>query len=305
VLRSEDLSAHCGRNVFLKLENVQLTGSFKVRGALNRLLAMHDAERARGVVAASSGNHGLGVAYAARALGCQATVFVPATAAPEKRQAIEALGAAVQAHGDDCVQTEAHARAVAGQDGRTYVPPYNDLLVAAGQGSIAVELLHQLPELDAVYVALGGGGLIAGIAAHLKVARPGLEVVAVSPVASPAMDECVRRGRIVDVACGPTLSDSTAGGVEPGAVTFGLCQQLVDRYLRVGEDDIARCMRWSLLRQHLLVEGAAALAVAGCALDWQRRGRLAAVLVCGANVPSGTLRRVLAEDDGDPALPGQ
>jgi threonine dehydratase len=288
------LSALTGGEVRLKLENVQLTGSFKVRGATNALRLLPDATRRRGVVAASSGNHGLGVAVAAARLGAAATVFVPASTAAHKREAIARAGAEVLLHGDDCVETERHARAVAAATGRHYVSPYNDLDVVAGQGTVAVELQAQWPEAEVVHVALGGGGLIGGMAAWAKHVRPGVEFVACSPSASPAMAECVRQGRIVEVPCGETLSDSTAGGVEPGSVTFPLCQRLVDRFVEVDEPAIARTLVQAIEHQHLLVEGAAAVAIAGCLADPALRGRRAAVVVCGGNLPLPALRRLLA-----------
>jgi threonine dehydratase len=297
------LSAHTGAEVWLKLENLQRTGSFKVRGASNKLLRLTAKERQQGVVAASSGNHGLGVAYAGRRLAVAATVFVPSTTPAQKQQAIRSLGAEVSVFGDDCVDTEAHARAVAKASGRVYVSPYNDAEVIAGQGSIGVELLRQLPGLEVVYVALGGGGLLAGVAAWLKAQRPDIEVVACSPAASPAMDECVRQGRVVEVACGPTWSDSTAGGVEPGAITLPLCQRLCDRFLRVEEDAIEAAMVAMLVHEYLLVEGAAAVAVAGCLADADLQGRCAAVLVCGGNLPLPLLRRLL-HGSGPGSLPG-
>jgi threonine dehydratase len=293
LLRSASLSRECGTDVFLKLENLQPTGSFKVRGALNRLLCLSPQERSRGVVAASSGNHGLGLAYAGRLVGAAVEVFVPETTPQEKRAAIAATGAKVVVHGADCVDTEARARAVAAASNRVYVSPYNDLLVAAGQGTIAVELAAQGQKVTAVYVALGGGGLVSGIAAHLRAVQPEVEVIAVSPEASPAMAECVAQGRIVDVPCGPTLSDSTAGGVEPGAITFELCRDLVHRHLRIGEQAISRTLVRLLAEDHLLAEGAAALAVAGLLADGQRRQGSLAVVLCGANLPLSILRAVL------------
>jgi threonine dehydratase len=290
------LAAAAGREVRLKLENVQATGSFKLRGATNALQALAPAVRALGVVAASSGNHGLGVAAAGARLGAPVTVFVPATTPASKRAAIEALGAEVCVHGDDCVVTEQHARAVAAASGRAYVSPYNDLDVIAGQGTVAVELLAQWPEVQTVYVALGGGGLIGGMASFAKSVRPDVEFVACSPAASPAMAECVRAGRIVDVLCGPTLSDSTAGGVEPGAVTFEICRDLVDRYVELDEPAIADAVLGMLEHQHMLVEGAAGVAIAGCLADSVRRTRRpsrAAIVVCGANLPTATLRSLL------------
>lgn len=287
------LTARAGGEVRLKLENVQATGSFKLRGATNALLQLPPSQRSPGVVAASSGNHGLGVAAAAAQLGVRATVFVPTTTAAANREAIGALGALVELYGDDCVDTEQHARRVAAATGRAYVSPYNDAAVIAGQGTVAVELLEQWPEVEVVYVALGGGGLIAGMAAFAKLARPGVEFVACSPAASPAMAECVRRGRIVDVPCGTTLSHSTAGGVEPGAITFPLCRDLVDRFVDVDEPAIARAVLDTLQHQHLLIEGAAGVAIAGCLADQERRGRRAAIVVCGGNLPLATLRELL------------
>jgi threonine dehydratase len=288
------LSAQTGGDVRLKLENVQTTGSFKLRGACHALLGLSPAQRTAGVVAASSGNHGLGLAAAAARLGASVTVFVPTSTPPAKREAIAAHGAEVQIHGDDCVLTESHARGVAAATGRTYISPYNDLAVVAGQGTVAVELLAQWPQVETVYVALGGGGLIGGMAAFAKATRPDVELVACSPLASPAMAECVRAGRIVDVVCHDTLSDSTAGGVEPGAITFPLCRDLVDRFVDVDEAAIEAALLGALAHQHLLVEGAAAVAIAACLADRQRRGKNAAIVVCGGNLPLATLRRLLA-----------
>ncbi|MBL8754637.1 MAG: pyridoxal-phosphate dependent enzyme, partial [Planctomycetes bacterium] len=273
--------------------NVQTTGSFKLRGATHALLRLPPERRTRGVVAASSGNHGLGLATAARRLGVPATVYVPTTTPAEKRAAIAAAGAAVEVFGDDCVFTEQHAREVAGRTARVYVSPYNDLEVVAGQGTVAVELLAAWPEVDTVYVAVGGGGLVGGMAAYLKAMRPGIEVVACSPAQSPAMAACVRAGAIVDVPCHDTWSDSTAGGVEPGALTFPLCRDLVDRFVEVDEPAIERELLAMLTTQHLLVEGAAAVALAGCREDRQRRGQNAAVVVCGGNLPLARLRALV------------
>lgn len=291
------LSRIGGGEVRLKLENLQLTGSFKLRGATNALLAMSAAELARGVVAASSGNHGLGLAAAAQRLGAAATIYVPNTTPASKQDAIEAAGAEVRVHGDDCVETEREARANAAASGRRYVSPYNDAAVVAGQGTIMVELLRQWPEVERVYVALGGGGLISGMAAHAALERPDIEFVACSPEASPAMAECVRAGAIVDVPCHDTLSDSTAGGVEAGAITFALCRNLVHRFVEVDEREIAAALIGALEHQHLLVEGAAAVAFAACLRAGERAGerdgKNAAIVVCGGNLPLATLRRVL------------
>src|SRR5262249_22225320 len=181
------LSEMAGCRVHLKLENLQLTGSFKLRGALNKLLCIPAEQRERGVVAASSGNHGAGVACAAASLACPATVFVPEATTDAKAHAIASRGAEVIRFGHDCVQTEAHARAVAEERGQSYVSPYNDLDVVAGQATVGVELLHQLEDFAAVFVALGGGGLISGIGTYLKSRGRGIDIVACSPEHSPVM----------------------------------------------------------------------------------------------------------------------
>lgn len=290
------LSQRTGAEVRWKLENVQRTGSFKARGALHKLLQLGERGRAAGVVAASSGNHGLGLADAGAQLGCAVEVFVPTTTPAAKRDAIAALGAVVRVHGDDCVDTEQHARAVASATGRPYVSPYNAPDVIAGQGTVAHELLRQWPDVQRVYVAVGGGGLIGGMAGYGRVAAPSVQWIGCSPAASPAMERCVQQRAVVDVPCGDTLSDSTHGGVEPGSVTLPLCQRFVDRWLQVDEAAIARFVLESLRQQHLLVEGAAAVALAACAADPLPPGARAAVVVCGANMPFDVLRRLVAHE---------
>lgn len=287
------MSQELGAEVRWKLENVQHTGSFKLRGATHALLEMGERRRQRGVVAASSGNHGLGLAAACQRLGVAAKVFVPTTTPAEKRSAIERFGAAVEVFGDDCVVTEGRARAYAADHGSAYVSPYNDVDVVAGQGTVMVEVLEDWPDVDAVYVAVGGGGLISGMAALGKQRRPSIEFVGCSPVASPAMAECVRRGEVVDVPCAATWSDSTAGGVESGAVTFPWCRELVDRFVDVDEEAVALGMRDALARQHLLVEGAVGVAIAACRADRERRGARIAIVVCGGNLPYGLVQQLV------------
>jgi threonine dehydratase len=289
------LSQRTGAAVYLKLENLQTTGSFKARGAIHKLLSLHADERARGVVAASSGNHGLAVAHGSQALGCKARVFVPRGASPAKVAAIRLRGAEVHEHGDDCLDAEVAARAAAAETGAAYISPYNDLDVIAGQGTVAVELTRQLRELDAVFVALGGGGLIAGIATYLKSRWPRLQAVACSPARSPAMHECLQRGRIVPVECLSTLSDGTAGGVEEGAVTFDLCRDVVDESLLCDEDAIRGAMKSFIGEEHMLLEGAAGVALAGFAQRADAyRGKRVCIVICGANIDTATLAGVLA-----------
>ncbi len=295
VEESAELSRLTGARVVLKLENLQLTGSFKLRGAINKLLCLSAEERSRGVVAASSGNHGAAVAHGAKLVGTRVIVYVPETASPAKIAAIEALGAEVRRQPGDGVLAEIEARRFAGENDLTYLSPYNDASVVGGQGTVGVELARQLESIDAVYVALGGGGLISGIAGHLKSLDPEIEMVACSPENSPVMADSVRAGRILDQESEPTLSDGTAGGLEQDAITFELCRALVDRYLEVSEAEIRKAMRLVIGRHHTLIEGAAAVPVAALLKDKDRlASRDVAVVLCGANVSLETLRDVIA-----------
>ncbi len=279
------LSRETGTSVWLKYENQQHTGSFKVRGALNRLLAMSPAERERGVVAASTGNHGAAVAYSLGRLEAHGLIFVPEGASPSKLETIEKLGGEVRVHGTDSGETETHARRFADEQGMTYLSPYNDPLVVGGQGTIGVELERQLDDFDVVVGSLGGGGLIAGIAGYLKRRRPDTLFVAVSPVNSPVMIRSLEAGRVLELESEPTLSDGTAGGVEPDAITFELCQALIDESVTVTEDEIRDALSTFLRREPSVIEGSAAVALAALrqrADAWS--GKRVAVVLCGGNI---------------------
>jgi threonine dehydratase len=186
------------------------------------------------------------------------------------------------------------ARRVAGETGQAYISPYNDPEVVAGQGTLGVELQRQLPEVDAVLVSVGGGGLIAGIGSYLKEVKPNLRLVGCLPLNSPVMYECVRAGRILDYPCLPTLSDGTAGGLEPGSITFDMCRDMVDEWHLVTEEEIQAAMRLMIVHHHMIVEGAAAVSVAALLKNRERyRGLNVAVVICGGNVDADTVRRIL------------
>ncbi len=280
--------------VFLKLENLQHTGSFKLRGATNKLLSLSDADKAKGVVTASSGNHGAATAYAAKQLGVKVLVFVPTHASSAKIEAIKRFAAEVRLHGDDGVITERFARQYALQEGMTYVSPYNDIDIVAGQGSVGVELARQCTDLDAVFVAVGGGGLISGTAAALKATNPNLKVIACSPLNSAVMIASLKAGELLDLPSLPTLSDGTAGGVEENAITFELCQQLIDESVLVTEEEIKDALTQTLATEHLLIEGAAAVAVAAFLKTRAAyKGQKVAIVLCGANISLTDLKKVL------------
>jgi len=281
-------------NVYCKLENLQYTGSFKARGAMNKLLSLTTAELARGIVTASTGNHGVAVARSANELNASGIVFVPEGSSPSKVRAIERLGAQVRYYGQDCAETEAYARRYAAENHMTYVSPYNDPQVIAGQGTIGVELVRQLDRMDAVYVSLGGGGLISGIAGYLKSVQPNVQIVGCSPENSQVMIQSVRAGRILDLPSLPTLSDGTAGGIEAGSITFELCRELVDEYVTVTEDEIVEGLRLFMETHHMLIEGAAAVAIASYLKTRDRTlGENVVIVICGANISLETLRKVL------------
>ena len=291
---SPQLSRSLGLELYAKLENFQVTGSFKARGAMNKLLSLRPGAVSHGVIAASSGNHGQAVAWGARKLKGQATVFVPSTVDPSKRTAIEAWGARCVVSGDDCVETEAAAREYGAREGLTYLPPYNDPVVIAGQGTTGLEIAEQLPEVDAVFVALGGGGLVAGMATWLREVRPQTKIIGCSPDQSPALHECMKAGRVIDVPCHPTLSDATAGGVEEGAITVDLCREYLDESLLVSEAEIASSMREYIDAHHQLIEGSAAVALAAISRERDRfEGQRVAVVICGGNVGRDKLMEVL------------
>ncbi len=279
------LSDEIGARVFLKLENQQLTGSFKARGALNKMLALSDEERAPGVITASSGNHGAAVAYAGKLAGVVPTVYLPENAAPTKVAKIRKLGARLVFFGSDSGLSEVEARRVGLETGQVYLSPYNDWDVVAGQGTIGIELLRQCPTLGAVVVSIGGGGLIGGIAGWLKAHQPGVVVIGSSPRNSCVMVESVRQGQILDLPSLPTLSDGTAGGVEVGTLTLDLCRDLVDHYDLPEEAEIESALRLLFEEERLVVEGAAAVAVATLRRHPELvAGRDVAVVLCGGNI---------------------
>jgi threonine dehydratase len=283
-----------GANVYFKLENLQHTGSFKLRGAMNKLLSLTDEEKERGVVTASTGNHGAAFAYGLSKVEGSGVVFVPENASRTKVEAIERLGAEVRHVGNDCSETEAYARQYAKKNKMTHMPPYNDVKAIGGQGTIAFELAKQLDQIDAVFVALGGGGMISGIGGFLKPQIPGVQIVGCSPQNSQVMIQSVKAGKILDLPSLPTLSDGTAGGIEPGSITLDLCREFVDDYITVTEEEIKESLREFMQTQHMLIEGSAAVAVAAFKKQADRfAGLNVVVVICGGNISLETLKTII------------
>ena len=289
-------SQRTGAEIYFKCENLQHTGSFKARGAFNKILSLSAQERDRGIVTASTGNHGAACAFAIQQVGANGIVFAPATAVATKLDTIRRLGAEIRTFGTDSRETEAHARAFASAHSMIYVPPYNDPFIIGGQGTIAVELLQQLPDLDAVFVAVGGGGLIGGIASYLKAVKPTVRVIGCSPENSQVMAQSVAAGGLLDLPSLPTLSDGTAGGVEADSITFPLCRDFVDQYVAVTEAEIAASLLEFIGVQHMLIEGSAAVAIASyLKIANLFPGQQVAIILCGANISLDTLQQVLGK----------
>ncbi|MNM48905.1 L-threonine dehydratase catabolic TdcB [compost metagenome] len=282
---SARLSATSGCNVLLKCEHLQHTGSFKFRGASNKIRLLPADQQQQGVIAASSGNHGQALALAGKVVGVPVTVYTTTSASAYKVEAMRALGAEVVCLPTDPLSAELEAASQAKAQGKPFVSPYNDLQVIAGQGTIGIELFEQAPDLDAVFVAVGGGGMIAGIGAALRALKPGTEIIGCWPENAPTLQQSLKAGEIIEMEEADTLSDGTAGGVEPGAITFPLCQALLTDTVLVSEGEIRAAMREIASSERWIIEGAAAVAVAGMQkLAGRYSGKRVAVILCGRNI---------------------
>ncbi|MER3409939.1 MAG: threonine dehydratase [Thermoleophilia bacterium] len=282
-------SPQLGLGTLLKVETLQPTGSFKVRGALSALtLLPPDTE----VVCASAGNHGLGVAHAASLLGLRARVVCPLRASPAKIEALRRLRASLVLHGETYDEAEEHALELARREGSRYVSPYNDTQVIAGQGTLGLELLRQVRPPFTVVCPIGGGGLAAGVALAVS-AVPGVRVVGVECEASAAMRASLDAGRIVSVPVRATLADGLGGNLEPGTVTFALCQRYLADVAVVAEEEIEEAVRFLVRAHGLVVEGAGAVAVAALLAGRVQSEGKAVALVTGRNIDLRALARLL------------
>ena len=293
------LSQMTGANVYLKLENWQLTGSFKLRGAMNKLLSIPESERQhKTFVAASTGNHAAGFAYAVQKLGLRGEVFLPEHVSPSKLEYLRSFGVPLHFHGQDSLETEIHTRAYADKHGHILVHPYNDPDIIAGQGTIGVEIAQDLPEVEAVFVPVGGGGLIAGIGGYLKSYNTDIEMVGCQPENSPEMSLSIEQGHIIEeLIAQPTLSDGTAGGIEQGAITFDLCKKLVDKFVLISEKEIANALLWLIKNRQMIVEGSAGLALATLLKNPEKyQGKNVVLIVCGRRLSYEKLRNIMDND---------
>jgi threonine dehydratase len=292
--RSEMLSRMTGQQVFLKLENLQMTGSFKERGALNRIATLTPEQAAQGVVAASAGNHAQGVAYHATQRGIRSVIVMPLTTPLVKVTATRGFGAEVLLHGANYDEACTEATRLCEEQGMTFIHPFDDAVVMAGQGTIGLELLEQIEGLEAVVVPIGGGGLIGGIACAIKESRPSIRVIGVQTSRLPSMAEALRAHHPVTLEPATTIADGIAVR-RAGQVTFPVVEKYVDEIVTVDEDEIASAILTLLEREKTLAEGAGATALAALL---QKRTSLApdvrtAVLVCGGNIDVTLLARII------------
>jgi threonine dehydratase len=276
------LPARSDASLFFKAENFQHTGSFKFRGAASKMTAI---AKGQGLITASSGNHGIASAKAASLTGNKLIVVLPKNVTSAKLGRIQAYGVEVLLEGDESGAAEAHAQAAAGSRGLVYVSPYNDPDIIAGQGTIGLELLEQHKHIDTVFIAMGGGGLISGIASVMKSYSPDTKIIGVAAENSAALAASMKAGRIVEVEHHPTLADGVAGGIDEGSMTLPLAMAAIDEVIQCSEAEITAALKALVLTENMIVEGAAGLAYAGFLKRTPAKSdRVNVVVLCGANV---------------------
>lgn len=286
---SPSLSKLSGAKVYLKLENYQLTGSFKIRGAMNKILSLTSQQRKKGIVTASSGNHGLGVAYAMKKTNTKGTIYLPKNASKAKVKALMDVGANIKFHGTDCEQTEDYAKKMGKE---RFISPYNDLDVIAGQGTIGKEILDILTP-DYVLASVGGGGLISGIAGYVKESTKKTKVIGCQPKNSKVMFDSIKRGRITNTKSKPTLSDGTAGGIEEDSITFKLNQKYVDDYITTTEPEIKHAIKLIANNHRMIIEGSAGVAVASLLNDKRFKNNTVVIILCGRNIDMDIYKKII------------
>ena len=282
-------------NVYLKLENLQLTGSFKLRGTMNKLLSLSKKEKKTILITASSGNHGAAFAHTVKKLGLRGIIYLPGHTSQAKVDALKYYDVVLKFFGTDCVKTEEHAIKEAVKNSFKYIPPYNDMKIIGGHGTIGIELKRQVERIDAVLVPVGGGGLISGIAGYLKSLDEKIEIIGCQPKNSAVMYESIKAGKILEMESQPTLSDGSAGGIEQGAITFDICKKYVDDFILVSEDEIKEAMKLILEKHFMLIEGAGALSVASFLKAKERfKGKNIVLIISGSKLTLDTLRDVIS-----------
>jgi threonine dehydratase len=292
---SRYLSKKIDGDVWLKLDSMQRTGSFKFRGALNKILSLTKAELDKGIISASTGNYALAVAEAMRIRKRRATIYVAEDIDPARLAQLRVHGLDLVVYGEAAWDAEKEARRVAEEKDMIYVSPYNDPLVVGGQGTCGYEISKQLPDLDAAFFACGAGGLLTGSAGWLKSQNPKVEAFGVSPENSPVMYESMRANKIVVMETYPTLADTCAGGVDLDSITLDLCRRYVEEIVLIAETEIEASIRILFEQHRLVVEGSGALSVGGLLRRKdQFKGKKVVAVVCGRNIPLELFKRIIA-----------
>ena len=292
---SKYLSALNKGQVYLKLESEQYTGSFKARGALNKILGLSSSEKAKGLITASTGNHAQGFARALEIANAEGTIFLPTNAEASKVEALKAYKVGLQFHGADALTTELHAMKFAEASGQIWISPYNDPEVIAGQGTLALEMTSQLNQIDTVLGCIGGGGMMSGVATWLNQASPKTKIIGCLPENSPEMYLSVKKGEVVFIETPlPTLSDGSAGGLESDAITFDICRELIHDYELTSESEIGLAIKYMVDKHHKIIEGAAGVALASF---FKRAAELenqtVVIIICGGNITTEKLKSLL------------
>ncbi len=288
------LSEEIEGQVWLKLDSMQRTSSFKFRGALNKILSLTELELDKGIVSASTGNYALAVADAVGIRKRRATIYVAEDLEPSRLELLRAHGLDLVIHGERAWDAEKEARRVAGEEDKIYVSPYNDPIVVGGQGTCGYEISRQLPDLDAALFACGAGGLLTGSAGWLKSHNPDVEAFGVSPENSPVMYESMRTKKMVEMETYPTLADTCGGGVDLDSITLELCQRYVEEIVLLSESEIEESIRLLFEQHRLVVEGSGALAVGGLLKRRERfKGKKVVAVVCGRNVDLEVFKRII------------
>ena len=292
---SRYLSERIEGDVWLKLDSMQRTSSFKFRGAVNKILSLTEEELDKGVVSASTGNYALAVAEAMSIRGRRATIYVAKDLEPSRLELLRANGLDLVIFGDLAWDAEVEARRVAEEEDKIYVSPYNDPAVVGGQGTCGYEISQQLPDVDAAFFACGAGGLLTGSAGWLKSHNPEVEAFGVSPANSPVMYESMRADRMIEMETLPTLADTCAGGVDLDSITLDLCRRYVDEIVLLSESEIEAAIRLLFEQHRLVVEGSGALGVGGLLKRSERfKGKKVVAVVCGRNVDLEVFKRIIA-----------
>jgi len=289
------LSKLTSAEVYLKLDLVQKTSSFKFRGAVSKIMSLTEEELAKGVVAASTGNFALAIGEAAKIRGCELTIYVAENIAASRLQMMKDHGYDVELYGQDGWAPEKRARQVAQQEGKIYVSPYNDPVVVGGQGTCGLEISRQLPDVQAAFFAVGGGGLCSGSGGWLKSFNPDIEIIGVSPERSPVMYESVKANKMLEMETFSTLADTCAGGVDLDSITLELLQKYADEITLLTEEEIANAIRILFEHHRLVVEGSGALSVGGfLKMKDSFKGRKVVLTVCGRNIDLDLFKQIIA-----------